>query len=148
AFYFKEKRFDQFSGYLRGLLTHWQEYYDFIIENQNRDVFMEVDVERQLIMIHIYKSCRFISEFLGIKWNVVDLSELYEKDKEEWKDKFVDLHEISLDRVLAELQPVFIETIEKAKILVAEKQHDYWIATDWLLFTMCSNMNTDYLKNK
>ena len=148
AHYLKEKSFDQFSNYLTGLLIHWNEYYEFIIENQNRDCFLEVEEDRQLLMIHIYRTCKFLSQFLGVKWNVIDLAEAYKEDRETWKDSYCMMHEMTLDKILVQLQPIFIEIIEKSRELIIEHQKDYWIRKDWLLYTMCLNLNTDYMKQE
>lgn len=116
--------------------------------NQDLDAFLEVEEERQLVMIHIYRSCRFICGFLGIEWNVMDLSEAYRKDRETWKDSYYSLHELTFSKLLKELEPIFLKTIDKAKMLIVEKQKDYWMKTDWILFRTCSNLNIQHLKRE
>ncbi|MCK5494484.1 MAG: DUF4365 domain-containing protein [Candidatus Omnitrophica bacterium] len=137
-FYYKEKQHYQFSTYLRELLIHWQEYSDFIIENQHRDCFMEVDYDVQCIMIHIYQTCQFLSHYFNIKWTVDDLSDVYGKDKDTWKDNCL-LHEQSLDYVLKQLQPIYMEILRKAKNYVVEKQKFYWLEKDPILYHLCLN---------
>jgi hypothetical protein len=53
-----------------------------------------------------------------------------------------------LDRLVRELHPVFAEIMENVKILVTEKQRDYWMSTDWLLYKMCENLNLDWIKGE
>ncbi len=145
ACYVKEKYFSQFSNYLRGVLIHCREYWNFIVANQGRDCFMEVEEGRQLILVHIYNSCLFLSDFLDVKWNVIGLDEAFEEDRETWKNTYCLLHEMTLDKVLRELEPVFIEILKKAKNLVSNLQQDYWTNEDPLLFTMCLNLDVDHL---
>ncbi|MFX0200431.1 MAG: DUF4365 domain-containing protein [Candidatus Hodarchaeota archaeon] len=146
--YLKEKSFDQFSTYLTGLLTHWNEYYEFIIANQNRDCFLEVEVERQLLLIHVYRTCKFLSQFLGVEWKVIDLAEAYKEDRKTWKDSYWVMHEMTLDRILSELQPVYIDILEGAREFVVNRQKDYWIQKDYLLFTMCLNLRTEHMRRE
>ncbi len=141
AFYYIENWFNEISNYLRDLLIHWQQYYEFIRDNQELDCFLEVERENQLIMEHIYQSCKFLSIFLRIKWNVISLPELYKVDRQTWKDPSISLHQKSLDLVLKELEPIFIEIIKRAKILITQKESDYWKSKYWLLFDMCLNMD-------
>ena len=148
AQYFKERSYEQFSWHLTGLLTHYGEYFDFIIENQSRDCFLEVEEERQLLLRHIYDTCHFLSRFLGVEWRVTGLAEAYKSDKESFKAPYCMMHEMTLDRILCQLQPIFIEILDKAKGLVVEEQSDYWKRSNWLLHAMCLNLHTDYMKPK
>jgi hypothetical protein len=141
AFYYIEYWFNEISNYLRGLLIHWQQYYEFIKDHQELDCFLDVEVEDQVIMEHIYQSCKFISGFMRIEWNVITLTELYEADRQTWKEPSIYLHQKSLSRVLKELEPIFIEIIKRAKILVTQKESDYWKTKYRSLFDMCLNMN-------
>jgi len=148
AHYFKEKSFDQFSNYLTSLLIHLNEYYDFIIENQDRDCFLEVEEERQLLMVHIYRTCQFLSQFFGVEWKVIELGEAYKKDRETWKESYCMMHEMTLDKILKDLQPVYIDILEAARDLITNRQKDYWLIKDYLLYTMCLNLNTEYMRKQ
>lgn len=141
--YEMEKGHPQFINYLRGLLIHSNEYFDFILNNQGLDCFMEVEHEDQLMMIHIYSSCQFLAKYLSIEWKAISLSEAYRKDQENWKEPFCLLHEQTLDQILKELQPIFIQVIKRSKDLVLNKQKDYWFAEDPILFNRCLNLNTE-----
>lgn len=145
--YLKERSHEQFTWHLTGLLVHYSEYFDFIVENQNRDCFLEVEEARQLLLRHIYRTCRFLSQFLGIEWNVVDLAEAYKSDRETWKDSYCMMHEMTLDRILVQLEPVFVEVLDGARELVVQRQSDYWMRSNWLLYTMCLNLHTEYMKS-
>jgi hypothetical protein len=102
-------------------------------------------MKEQVIMEHIYQSCKFLSNFLRIEWNVISLPELYEVDRQTWKDPSIYLHQKSLDRVLKELEPIFVEIIKRAKIIVTQKESDYWKTKYRPLFDMCLNMDTGHL---
>jgi hypothetical protein len=145
-FYFREKNKPQFVSYLRMLLTHWNQYSDFIVHAQGTDEFMEVDKRDQLLMKHIYQCCQFMAEYLDIKWEVIDLDAVYRKDREIWKDTSCSLHGSTLTQILKELQPVFFQIIEKLKDLITKEQPRYWIKKDIILFNMCLNIDTSEFK--
>jgi len=145
ALYYVEYWFSEISNYLRGLLIHWQQYYEFIKNHQELDCFLDVEIEDQVIMEHIYHSCKFLSGFMRIEWNVISLAELYETDKQTWKDPSIYLHQKSLGRVLKELEPIFVEIIKRAKIIVTQKESDYWKTKYPSLFDMCLNIDISQL---
>lgn len=146
AFYYVEYWFNEISNYLRGLLIHWQQYYEFIKDHQELDCFLDVEIEDQVIMEHIYRSCKFLSNFLWIEWNVISLPDLYKLDIQTWKNPSVTLHQKSLNRVLKELEPIFVEIIKRAKILITQKESDYWKNKYRSLFDMCLNMDISHSK--
>jgi len=98
------------------------------------------------LLIHIYRTCKFLSEFLGVEWKVVDLAEAYKKDRETWKNDYCMMHEMTLDKILADLQPVYFDILDAAKNLVINRQKDFWFRKDYILFTMCLNMRTENLR--
>ncbi|PKM47518.1 MAG: hypothetical protein CVV03_03070 [Firmicutes bacterium HGW-Firmicutes-8] len=147
-YYFKEKAFKQLTNYLRDILIHCEAYFNFILGNQGRDFFLYVDDERQLTLIHLHKCCKFLAEYLEIKWEVIDLSTAFEKDMETWKDSGCLLHENTLTEILEQLEPIFIEIIKKAKWLVTEQQKDYWENTDWPLYNVYYNLELENFKRK
>lgn len=148
AQYLKEKEFNNLEHYLRGLFIHQEQYYDFILSNQGRDPFLEVEYDRQLMLIHIYKLCFFLADYFRIEWKVADINEVYKEDKKVWKhNSYFLLHELSLDKILKGLEPVFKNIVKQASKYISEIYGDYWIVEDWPLFTMCSNINTGLLSS-
>lgn len=152
--YFKEKNFNKFKNYLRGLLIHHEEYYEFIIYNQGRDFFLSVEEKRKLMMNHIYKTCKFLSHILDINWEVISLSDAYKEDVEIWnesdysnyKSSYGELHEYMLTRIMKEIEPIFIDILEKSKKLIINKQKNYWQKVDYFLYNFVFNLNIDELK--
>lgn len=141
AQYLKENEFKNLEHYLRGLFIHQEQYHDFIQMNQGRDPFLEVDYDRQLMLIHIYKLCFFLADYFRIDWKVVDINEVYDEDKHIWNhDSYFLLHELSLDKILKDLEPVFENILRYAVKYITEIYENYWIVEDRPLFTMCANM--------
>ena len=82
---------------------------------------------------------------MRIEWNVITLQELYEEDRQTWKAPSIYLHQKSLGRVLKELEPVFVEIIKRAKIIITQKESDYWKTRYRTLFDMCLKMDISQL---
>ena len=139
--YFREKSFSRYSEHLRSLLIHWRDYFEYIVHNQSRDQFLQVDDQEQLKLIHIYVTLESIADTIGIAWNVIDLKTLYREDRDAWHDPYALLHELSRDKVLRALQPIFKEVLQKAKDIVVNSQASYWSENDPLLYQVCCNLN-------
>jgi hypothetical protein len=107
--------------------------------NQNRDVFMEVDSERHMLFRALYESCRMTSIYLGRAWTATPLAELYEMDKQEWKDHYVLLHEKTLDQILQEIEKLFPDLVRRAIAQVTEIERGYWLAKDPVFFELCNS---------
>ena len=140
AQYFREKFFERFRDYAREIIMRWQEHWDFIHYNQNRDCFLEVEEEKQLQLVHLYKCLQFLANLHGLKWNVEDLNEAFDKDMKDWNCDYYTFHEQTMDRLLQQLEPIFIEVLEKTVLLIANDEGDFWFIKERLLFTLAINL--------
>lgn len=138
-FYRRERTHEQFLFHIINLLSHVEAFSNFILEHQNRDVFMEVEEDAHLEFRALYESCRMASLYLEWEWPLESLEGLYAKDRAEWKDEFVYLHEKTLDYVLQKIQELFPSLVRKALTLVTETQATYWLDTDPIFFSLCNN---------
>lgn len=138
--YSREKRQGNFTHHLRVLLIHWEDYLQFIDCNMNRDMFLEVESDAQIKMVHIYKTCLWISLQLLNKWDQVSLADRYKEDTELWSTEYGVLHEKTMGEILLPLRKRFIKTLCLAKRLVTEEQADYWRSVDPLLYVACNEL--------
>jgi hypothetical protein len=139
-FYGRERMHGQFSFHIVNLLSHIDMFRDFISEHQNRDSFMEVEEEDHLQFRALYESCRMASLYLEKNWKMESLGELYKKDKAEWKDETVWLHELTLDYALQKIEKIFPSLVRKAIELVTETQAAYWLDKDPIFFNLCNGL--------
>ena len=143
--YFNEKEFPDIVNLLRLLIIHSKEYYDFIISNQGRDYFLQVEEERQIKLVHLYNLCKTLANFYLLKWNVTKLDSLYKKDSEMWDDGY-DLHENSLSLILSELEDVFIQILELSKEIITNYQKDFWKKEFRLIYSMYKKLDVENIK--
>lgn len=136
-FYNKERNHNNFVFHVTSLLSHIQPFGEFIRFNQNRDCFMEVESEQHLQFRAIYETCRISAIYLENEWGVESLSELYKRDREEWKDRDVYLHEKTLDYALQKIEKVFPRLARKALKLVTDSQSTYWSHKDPVFYNLC-----------
>lgn len=141
----REKMHEQFTFHISNLINQVNVFSDFIRGNQNRDCFLEVEAERHLQFRALYESCRMASLCLGKKWELESLNDLYKKDRDEWKDDYVYLHEQTLDYALQNIEKVFPDLVRNALRLVSEKQASYWRAKSPVFFNLCSSGELDWL---
>jgi hypothetical protein len=100
---------------------------------------MEVEAERHLQFRALHESCRIASHYLEHQWTVVSLSDLYAKDRDEWKEEDIYLHEKTLDYALQKIEMLFPALVRKALALVSETQASYWRNKDPVFFRLCSS---------
>jgi len=81
---------------------------------------MEVEEDDHLQFRALYESCRMASLYLEGDWKIEPLSELYKKDRTEWKDDSVRLHEKTLDYALQKIEKLFPQLARKAVESVTE----------------------------
>ncbi|WP_191229224.1 DUF4365 domain-containing protein [Aurantiacibacter xanthus] len=137
--YARERLQPEFAFHITNLISQMDTFADFIRMNQNRDSFMEVEAERHLQFRALYESCRMASLYLESEWPLEELIELYRMDRRDWKGDWVLLHEKTLDYALQKLQVLFPALVRKALKLVSETEAGYWMATDRVFFSLCSN---------
>ncbi len=139
----RERAHPQFVFHITNLLSHIEPFGEFIIYNQNRDSFMEVESERHLQFRALYESIQMASWYLNKEWKIESLQELYILDHKQWKDDFVYLHEGTLDYVLRKLESIFPQLVRKSLRLVSDTQAAYWRSRDPVFYRLCSNGELD-----
>jgi hypothetical protein len=136
----RERAHHQFIFHISNLLSHVESFSEFIAENQSRDSFMEVETEQHMQFRAIYSSCRMASLYLENKWDIESLNELYEMDRREWNDKYVYLHERTLDYVLKKIEVAFPRLVRRAIEVVCKEQSSYWISRDYVFYLLCGDL--------
>jgi hypothetical protein len=73
----------------------------------------------------------------GVERLAGDETQDEEEDSENEADAEIVLHEVTLDRVLRQLQAIFPRLVRKALKLVSETQANYWMQEDPVFFSLC-----------
>ena len=136
-FYDRESLHEQFVFHITNLINQVEVFGDFIRINQNRDVFMDVEAAQHLQFRALHEACRMASLYLEQEWNVEPLSELYARDREEWKDRYCYLHEKTLDYALQKIEKLFPALVRRAMDLITDVQASYWQQKDPIFFDLC-----------
>ncbi len=135
----RERAHEHFAFHITNLLSHIAAFADFISANQNRDSFMEVELDAHMQFRALYETCRMASVYLDNEWDLPSLNELYLKDRAQWKDDFALLHESSIDFMLQKLESKFIKLVKRAIEVVSQEQAEYWRGRDPIFQRLCSN---------
>ena len=137
--YKRERWHDQFAFHITNLINQVEMFGEFIRMNQNRDVFLEVEIDRHLQFRALYEACRLAAIYLDQEWTVESLEDLYKRDYEEWKDNFTYLHEKTLDSALQGIEKLFPALVRQAIELVTDIQSSYWQHNDPMFFNLCGS---------
>jgi len=137
--YARERLHEQFSFHITNLINQIAPLVDFIITNQGRDTFLEVEAEQHLQFRGLHESCQMAALYLRHEWPVESLSDLYAKDRNEWNDKSVYLHEETLDYALQKIASLLPALVREALVVVSETEASYWAYKDPVFFSLCSS---------
>lgn len=133
----RERKYADFHHLLRGLILHWEDYLDFIRNNQGLDGFLGVEADVELKLHHIYQSCHFLSQFVDVEWTVASLQDMYADDKKNFEQAHYRLHTQSMDRILSALEPVFMGVLRGACEHILGPEGEYWYYNDSVLYRLC-----------
>jgi len=133
----REKHYADFHHLLRGLMLHWEQYLEFIQHNQGLDHFLGVEVEDEIMLHHIFESCKFLAKNIGADWNLPSLQAIYRKDKEAFGESHDRLHNQSLDYILKAIEPAFLDVLKKSREHILGPEIEYWYHVDPVLYQHC-----------
>ena len=123
--YYREKHYKEFVMYLSMLLSHFDSYMDFIRFNQNLDFFLELEPDAELLFVHLYDCCFFLSMMFSIKWDIQSLDKIYIQQKNRYGIPST-LHNEVLTEILPLLQTKLQVIINGAKVLILEEEKEFW----------------------
>lgn len=143
AFYFQERAHQYFSNALTDLLMNRDLYVDYIDGNIGRDCFLEVETPELMRFVKFYHNVQTVAGFTQTKWAVPSLSDLFAEDRKTFNDGYAVFHELTHDRALRDLVPVFVEAMEKGCQIMTDLEADYWAEKEYLLVRYISSRGTD-----
>ncbi|TAU52533.1 DUF4365 domain-containing protein [Rhizobium leguminosarum] len=133
----RERLHRDFVSQISQLVSHAETFHEFIGMNQGRDSFMEVEADVHLRFRALHQSCQMAAAYLGVEWNVDSLRDLYKRDREQFQDEWVWLHELTLDRALAQIEASFPTLLRAAVDLIENVEGTYWRWHHPVLHALC-----------
>ena len=141
----RERLHRDFKFHIASLISHAEGFHEFIGMNQGRDSFMEVESDAHLRFRALYQSCQMTTAYLGIDWTIESLSELYKRDRAQFQDDYVLMHELTLDHALVKIEDIFPTLLRAAVDLIENVEGDYWRAHEPILYSLCSGNALEWL---
>lgn len=146
--YLRERNRETFVHFATEMLLQWRTYSKFFDLHSRRDLFLEVDLEDELTAQHIYRSCEFISQQLGKRWDQESLESRYIIDRKRWNDSSASLHEETLTAILKSLRPRFEKNLRHLVNLITKVEADFWLVNDLTLYEYCLNLDLSELNSR
>lgn len=132
ALYYQERAHPFFANALTDLLMNRDLYLDYIDGNVGRDCFLEVETPELMRFVKFYQNVQIVAGFTHIEWGIPSLSDLFAEDRKSFIDGYAPFHELTHDRGIRSLLPVFVEALEKGCQVITELEADYWIEKEYL----------------
>lgn len=133
----RERLHRDFVSQISQLVSHAETFHEFIVMNQGRDSFMEVEADAHLRFRALHQSCQMAAAYLGVEWTVDSLSDLYKRDREQFQDEWAWLHELTLDRALVQIEANFPALLRAAVDLIENVEGAYWRSHHPVLHALC-----------
>lgn len=144
----RERLHRDFVSQISQLVSHAETFHEFIGMNQGRDSFMEVEADAHLRFRALHQSCQMAAAYLGVDWKVDSLSDLYKRDREQFQDEWVWLHEQTLDRALVQIEASFPALLRAAVDLIENVEGAYWRSHHPVLHALCGGNALGWLINR
>lgn len=145
--YIQEKSFKELTELSRVLLIHLPQYYEFICENQELDPFLGVEPEEELMFVHIYLTLHNLCNVLAIDWNIKWLRDIYEDDKKTWSNSYNHLHNLTMTKILPQIENKIAEILESIKKILTVNQKDYWETKEYILYRKAKDLDVSNLNS-
>ncbi len=133
----RERLHRDFVSQISQLVSHAESFHEFISMNQGRDSFMEVEADAHLRFRALHQSCKMAAVYLNVDWKVDSLSDLYKRDREQFQDDWVWLHEQTLDNALVQIEASFPALLRAAVDLIENVEGAYWRSHHPVLHALC-----------
>jgi len=143
--YIQEKSFKDLTELSRLLLIHLPQYYGFIIENQELDPFLGVEPDEEIMFIHVYLTLHKLCNVLAIDWDIKWLSDIFNEDRETWKESFYRLHNLTLTKFLPQLNNRLIVVLKSIKKIMTEYQSDFWETKEYIIYSKAKELDVSNL---
>lgn len=143
-----ERMHKDFSFHVNNFLSNLEIFGEFILDHQWRDCHLPVEGADLLRFISMYQTCNFISSHLYKEWKVDSLENIFSSDKLIFNDPDTLVHELSLNKVMKQIEPIFIELAKGCINLVSNVQSEYWKQYNFILYCICKEQAIDVYINQ
>lgn len=143
----RERDHREFHLILRGIILHRREYLAFIQNQRLKMPSAVVESADELMLHHIYESCRFLSHYVDIEWKLPKLQAIYEAEKNIFPDSNR-LHNQTLASFLADLEPVFTSIVCASREYILGPEVEYWFYNDLVLYRLCVELKQVELQSR
>lgn len=133
ALYYQEQSYPSFAEALTDLLINRDQYLDYIEGNLARDFFLEVETPEVVRLLRLYRNVQIVADVSVLKNKTPPLIDFIKRDRADFKDDHVFLHERTHDEALRAIAPVFVAAVVKGCSIIQTAEHDYWRDKDFIL---------------
>lgn len=143
--YIQEKNYKELTELSRLLLIHLPQYYEFIMENQDLDPFIGIEPDDELMFTHIYLTLHNLCNVLAIDWDIKWLSDIYKEDHKTWKDSVYSLHNLTLTKIMPQLNEKLVVVLESIKKIITKFQNEFWERKEYIIYRKAKDLDLSKL---
>lgn len=84
---------------------------------------------------------------LAIDWNIKWLRDIYEDDKKTWSNSYNHLHNLTMTKILPQIENKIAEILESIKKILTVNQKDYWETKEYILYRKAKDLDVSNLNS-
>ena len=135
--YSREKFQLQLESCMINLITHQNQFIDYIENNVNLDLFLGVEWEKEIYIKYLYNLFHFLCNYFEIEWNLKSLNEYSKISKEDFGDCY-ELYERESAIILEAIKTKMPVLLSKVYNFIHEEE-EYWYCKNKALFHIAKN---------
>lgn len=124
----KSNQYEQFRNELQYFMSNLHNYIDFCWEHNNRDCFMQIEVEGMMFFESMHRNLSFLQEYFEIPTALPSIETLANMGVKKYGDDYEHtLFEGVLTDLFDDLKASILEVADRMIELVTEKEGFYWL---------------------
>lgn len=142
----KSNQYEQFRNELQYFMSYLQNYIDFCWEHNNRDCFMQIEVEDMMFFESMHRNLSFLQEYFEMPQRLPSIESLANKGNNKYGDDYNNtLFEGVLTDLFDDLKATILDIADRFIELVTKKESFYWLVKRNYIYNYFYNLDKSTL---
>lgn len=142
----KNNQYEQFRNELQYFISNLQNYINFCWEHNNRDSFMQLEVEEMMFFESMHRNLSFLQEYFGLTTMLPSIEVLADNGIKKYGEDYEHtLFEGILTDLFDDLKSTILEVVDRMVEIVTVKESFYWLVERTYIFNYFNNLDKSIL---
>jgi hypothetical protein len=142
----RNNQYEQFRNELQYFISNVHHYVEFMWEHNNRDCFMQIEIEDMMFFEALHRNITFLHNYFGTTSSLPAIEELDRKGKAKYGDAYEQtLFDGVLTVLFSDFKASVLEIVDFITELVLVKEKYYWLKEKNYIFNYFNNLDKQSL---